>query len=65
LKVREIVRQLEKDGWFLAKTRGSRRQFKHASKPGRVIVAGHPNDDLPPGTLNNIMKQAGWKLGAK
>jgi predicted RNA binding protein YcfA (HicA-like mRNA interferase family) len=61
LKVREIVRQLEEDGWFLAKTRGSHRQFKHPIKPGRVTVAGHPNDDLPPGTLNSLKKQAGWK----
>jgi predicted RNA binding protein YcfA (HicA-like mRNA interferase family) len=65
LKVREIVRQLEEDGWFLAKTRGSHRQFKHPSKPGRVTVAGHPNDDLPLGTLNSIMKQAGWKPEGK
>jgi len=52
---------LEEDGWFLAKTRGSHRQFKHPIKPGRVTVAGHPNDDLPPGTLNSLKKQAGWK----
>jgi predicted RNA binding protein YcfA (HicA-like mRNA interferase family) len=61
LKVREIIRRLEKDGWFLAKTRGSHRQFKHTSKPGRVTIAGHLNDDLPPGTFNSIRKQAGWK----
>jgi predicted RNA binding protein YcfA (HicA-like mRNA interferase family) len=65
LKVREIVRQLEDDGWFLAKTRGSHRQFKHPSKLGRVTVAGHPNDDLPPGTLNSVKKQAGWKPEGK
>jgi predicted RNA binding protein YcfA (HicA-like mRNA interferase family) len=65
LKVREIVRQLEEDGWLLAKTRGSHRQFKHPSKAGRVTVAGHPNDDLPPGTLNSIKKQAGWKPEGK
>ena len=61
MKVREVIRQLEKDGWFLTVTHGSHRQFKHASKPGRVTIAGHPNDDLPPGTLNSIKKQAGWK----
>jgi predicted RNA binding protein YcfA (HicA-like mRNA interferase family) len=41
--------------------RGSQRQFKHASKPGTVTVAGKPNVDIPPGTLNNILKQAGLK----
>lgn len=52
---------LHEDGWFLAATRGSHRQFKHATKPGRVTVAGKPNDDLALGTLNSIMKQAGLK----
>ncbi|MDH4082953.1 MAG: type II toxin-antitoxin system HicA family toxin [Nitrospira sp.] len=42
-------------------TKGSHRQFKHPTKPGRVTVAGKPSDDLPPGTLNSIFKQAGWK----
>ena len=49
------------DGWCLAATRGSHRQFKHPSKPGRVTVPGKPNDDLAPGTLNSILKQAGLK----
>jgi predicted RNA binding protein YcfA (HicA-like mRNA interferase family) len=59
--VREIIRQLERDGWLLETTRGSHRQFKHADKPGRVTVAGSPKDDLSPGTLNSILKQAGLK----
>jgi predicted RNA binding protein YcfA (HicA-like mRNA interferase family) len=49
------------DGWFLVATRGSHRQFKHSTKPGRVTVAGKPNDDLAPGTLNSILKQSGLK----
>ena len=49
------------DGWYLVVTRGSHRQFKHPAKPGRVTVAGKPSDDLPPGTLNSILKQAGLK----
>jgi predicted RNA binding protein YcfA (HicA-like mRNA interferase family) len=49
------------DGWYLAATRGSHRQFKHVSKPGRVTVPGKPSDDLAPGTLNSILKQAGMK----
>ena len=49
------------DGWFLVATRGSHRQFKHATKTGRVTIAGHPSDDLAPGTYNSILKQAGLK----
>jgi predicted RNA binding protein YcfA (HicA-like mRNA interferase family) len=61
MKVGEVLRQLQNDGWFQVATRGSHRQFKHASKPGRVTVAGKPSDDLAPGTLNSILKQAGLK----
>jgi predicted RNA binding protein YcfA (HicA-like mRNA interferase family) len=61
MKVSEILRQIQDDGWFLVATRGSHRQFKHAFKPGRVTVAGKPSDDLAPGTLNSILKQAGLK----
>ena len=61
MKVDEILRLLQKDGWFLVATRGSHRQFKHVSKPGRVTVAGKPSDDLAPGTLSSILKQAGLK----
>ena len=61
MKVSEILRQIQDDGWFLIATRGSHRQFKHAIKPGRVTVAGKPSDDLAPGTLNSILKQAGLK----
>jgi len=52
---------IESDGWFLAATRGSHRQYKHPDKPGRVTIAGHPGDDLAPGTLNSVLKQAGLK----
>jgi predicted RNA binding protein YcfA (HicA-like mRNA interferase family) len=52
---------LEADGWVLVAMRGSHRQFKHATKPGRVTVAGKPTDDVAPGTSNSIMKQAGMK----
>ena len=61
VKVREVLRWLADDGWFLVATRGSHRQFKHASKAGRVTVAGRPGDDVPPGTLNSILKQARLK----
>ena len=61
MKVREIIRQIEADGWYLVATRGSHRQYKHPSKSGRVTVAGKRSDDLAPGTLNSILKQAGLK----
>lgn len=61
MKVGEILEMLDRDGWQLVATRGSHRQFKHSVKPGRVTVAGKPSDDLAPGTLNSIMKQAGLK----
>lgn len=57
-KIREIIRQIEQDGWYLVVTRGSHRQYKHPTKPGRVTIAGHPGDELAPGTLNSIFKQA-------
>ncbi|MGH9352803.1 MAG: type II toxin-antitoxin system HicA family toxin, partial [Terriglobia bacterium] len=58
MKFREVVRILEQDGWELVRTKGSHQQFKHAIKPGAVTVAGKPNLDVPPGTLNSILKQA-------
>ncbi len=61
MKVREAIRLIEADGWFLVATRGSHRQYKHQTEGGRVTVAGKPSDDLGPGTLNSILKQAGLK----
>lgn len=61
MKVRDIIKQLEAEGWYQVATRGSHRQYRHRSKPGRVTIAGHAGDDLAPGTLNSIMKQAGLK----
>ena len=61
VKVRDIVKQLEDDGWSVVRQRGSHRQFKHATKPGLVTVAGKPGDDVAPGTLNSTLKQAGLK----
>lgn len=58
MKVRDLIREIEQDGWKLHSQKGSHRQFKHASKPGRVTVPGHPNDDVHPKTLASILKQA-------
>ena len=60
-KVRDTIKQIESDGWREIKTKGSHRQFKHPTKRGRVTIAGHPSDDLAPGTYNSILKQAGLK----
>jgi len=61
MKVNETLIMLKEDGWYLAATRGSHRQFKHPAKSGRVTVPGKPGDDLAPGTLNSILKQAKLK----
>ena len=61
MKVREAIKLIEDDGWFHVATRGSHRQYKHPAKTGRVTIAGKASDDLAPGTLNSILKQAGLK----
>ena len=61
MKVREVLRILMDDGWILVRQRGSHRQFKHTSKRGLVTVAGKLSNELAPGTLNSILKQAGLK----
>jgi len=61
MKIRDVIKLLEKDGWYLSRTRGSHRQYKHQPKSGVITVAGKPGDDLAPGTLNSIFKQAGLK----
>jgi predicted RNA binding protein YcfA (HicA-like mRNA interferase family) len=58
VKVRDVIDRLVDDGWYLAATRGSHRQYKHPSKKGRVTIAGKPGDDMPPGTLKSIWRQA-------
>ncbi|HET9919651.1 MAG TPA: type II toxin-antitoxin system HicA family toxin [Ktedonobacteraceae bacterium] len=58
MKVREVIRLIEADGWYQVKMVGSHRQYKHAEKLGRVTVAGHPNDDVHPKTLTSIFRQA-------
>lgn len=59
MKVRDIIRHLERDGWALRATRGSHRQFTHPRKPGRVTAPGHTGEDLSPGMISSILKQAG------
>ena len=61
MKVRDIIDLLEDDGWYLVRTKGSHRQYKHDHKTGVVTVAGKPSQEMPKGTANNILKQAGLK----
>lgn len=52
---------IEEDGWYLVRTRGSHRQYKHPVKPGLITIAGKSNHDMAKGTLNSVLKQAGLK----
>lgn len=61
MKVRDVIKLTEAEGWYHVKTRGSHRQYKHSTRPDRVTVAGKPGHDLAPGTLNSVLKQAGLK----
>jgi predicted RNA binding protein YcfA (HicA-like mRNA interferase family) len=61
MKVRNIIRLIQEDGWYLVRRKGSHRQYKHPFKAGRVTIAGNPNDDLSAGTLNSVLKQAQLK----
>lgn len=61
MKIREVLRMLKNDGWLPVRQSGSHRQFKHPTKRGLVTVAGKLSDDLGPGTLNSLLKQAGLK----
>lgn len=60
-KVKELVAQLEADGWFLVRTKGSHRQFHHPTKPGTVTVSGKLSVEVPIGTLHSVLRQAGLK----
>lgn len=61
MKVRDIIKLIEADGWYIVVTKGSHRQYKHAKKPGRVTIAGHPSDEMALGTMNSVLKQAQLK----
>jgi len=61
MKLRDTIELVRRDGWRKVSQEGSHRQYKHPTKPGKVTIAGHPSDDVAPGTLNSILKQAGLK----
>jgi predicted RNA binding protein YcfA (HicA-like mRNA interferase family) len=61
MKVRELIKIIEEDGWYQVRVKGSHRQFHHPRKLGTVTIAGKLSVDIPPGTLNSVLKQAGLK----
>ncbi len=61
MKIKDAIRMIEADGWFMVRRKGSHRQFKHAEKGGLVTIAGNLNDEIARGTLNSILKQSGLK----
>jgi predicted RNA binding protein YcfA (HicA-like mRNA interferase family) len=61
MKYRNFTRDLRNEGWRLKSQEGSHQQWVHPTKPGKVTVAGHPNDDIPPKTLKAMRKQAGME----
>lgn len=61
MKIKEVIKKIEKDGWYLVRIKGSHRQYKHPNKMGLVTISGHLRDDLAKGTLNSILKQSGLK----
>ncbi len=61
MKVRDVIRRIESDGWRFERQRGSHRAYRHPTKQGTVTVAGHPRDEVPRGTLYNILRQAGLR----
>lgn len=61
MKIREVIKMLERDGWHKVRTRGSHRQYRHPKKPGTITVAGKLSAEMPSGTLSAILKSAGLK----
>lgn len=60
-KVNEIIKHVERDGWYFARQKGSHRAYRHPTKPGTVTIPGKLSDDVPPKTANSILQQAGLK----
>lgn len=61
VKVSEVVKKVEEDGWILIRTKGGHLHYKHATKRGIVTISGNSYEDMPKGTLGNVLRQAGLK----
>ncbi len=59
--MKDVIKMVERDGWMMIRTSGSHRHFKHATKLGLETVSGNAHDEMPKGTLNNVLRQAGLK----
>jgi predicted RNA binding protein YcfA (HicA-like mRNA interferase family) len=59
MKARDIIKLIEKDGWYWKRTSGSHQVYKHPTKTGTVVVAQHGSKDIPEGTVKSILRQAG------
>jgi predicted RNA binding protein YcfA (HicA-like mRNA interferase family) len=59
MKVHDVIKLIEADGWYFLRQKGSHRQYRHAIKHGKVTIAGKPSDEMAPGTLGSIFRQAG------
>jgi predicted RNA binding protein YcfA (HicA-like mRNA interferase family) len=59
MKVRDVIKLIEADGWYFLRQKGSHRQYRHTTKPGKVTIAGKPSDEMAPGTLGSIFRQGG------
>jgi predicted RNA binding protein YcfA (HicA-like mRNA interferase family) len=62
-RVRDLIKQVEADGWYLVGQRGSHRQYKHPTKKGRVTIPGKPSRELYPELERSILRQAGLLTG--
>ena len=59
MKARDIIKMIEDDGWYLVRQKGSHKQYRHKTKKGLVTIAAHKmSDEIAPGTLSSIFKQA-------
>jgi len=61
MKVRLVIKLIEEDGWYHVRTKGDHRQYHHRTKPGTVTIASKFGDDMPKGTLNSVLRQAGLR----
>jgi predicted RNA binding protein YcfA (HicA-like mRNA interferase family) len=61
LKVRDVVKLIGKDKWKYSYSTGGHHHYVHPTKAGKVTVSGHPSDEVAPGTLISILKQAGLR----
>ena len=65
MKIRDLIRLVERDGWQQVRTTGSHRHYRHPTKPGTVTIPGHLSDEPAIGTERSILKQSGLETKGK